>query len=64
MIENWDVFPVNIAETLGKIDRKPFDYEYVRTEVWRDGSKIFSGDTHFFPKYVSLNFLISLSSFQ
>jgi len=45
MIENWDVFPVNIAETLGTIERKSFDFEYARTEVWRDGSSIFSGNT-------------------
>ena len=45
MAEYWDKFPSNIAETTGPIERKSFVFNYIRFEVWQNGSCIYSGDS-------------------
>jgi hypothetical protein len=46
MNENFDRFPVNIAETAGKIERNPFLFHYERFEVWQGGKCIFSENSN------------------
>lgn len=46
MNENFDRFPVNIAETSGKIERNPFIFYYERFEVWQGGKCIFSENSN------------------
>lgn len=46
MAEYWDKFPSNIAETAGRIERKSFVFNYIRFEVWQNGSCIYSGDSN------------------
>lgn len=46
MAEYWDKFPSNIAETAGRIERKSFVFNYIRFEVWQNGSCISSGDSN------------------
>ena len=45
MNENFDRFPVNIAETAGRIERNPFTFHYERYEVWQGGKCIYSGNS-------------------
>lgn len=44
-MENFDQFPVNIAETAGTIRRESFIFNYSRYEVWQDGQCIYSGNS-------------------
>ncbi|MCI2228846.1 hypothetical protein MC378_06670 [Polaribacter sp. MSW13] len=46
MTKNFDKFPVNIAETAGRIARNPFIFHYERYEVWQGGKCIFSGNSN------------------
>jgi hypothetical protein len=46
MTENWDRFPSNIGEILGKIERKPFIFSYVKFEVWKGGACIYSDNSN------------------
>src|SRR3954468_7543883 len=41
MSELFDLFPSNIGESLGRIDRKPFKFRYQKIEVWQGGKCIF-----------------------
>lgn len=41
MADNWDLFPINIGETLGFIERKSFTFNYKRFEVWQGGACIY-----------------------
>lgn len=40
MIEVWDAFPINVAEMMGPIERRPFTFGYSRFEVWQAGQCI------------------------
>lgn len=44
-MENYDQFPINIAETSGRISRDPYIFNYSRYEVWQGGQCILSGDS-------------------
>lgn len=46
MADNWDIFPSNIGEMLGPIERKSFTFNYRRFEVWQGGACIFSGNSN------------------
>jgi len=46
MTEYYDKFPVNIAETAGRIKRNPFIFHYERYEVWQGGKCIFSENSN------------------
>ena len=46
MSDNWDRFPSNIGEMSGRIDRKPFTFNYNRFEVWQAGACIYSGNSN------------------
>lgn len=46
MAKYWDEFPINIAEAAGRIERKSFVFNYIRFEVWQNGSCIYSGDSN------------------
>lgn len=45
MTEQWDKFPSNLCEQLGKIERKPFTFKYERIEVWQIQQCVFSAKT-------------------
>lgn len=45
MNENWDRFPTNIGETMGKIEKMSFDFNYRRLEVWQGGKCIYEGSS-------------------
>jgi|LakMenEpi03Aug12_release.lakeMendotaPanAssembly.Ray.scaffolds.fasta_scaffold487524_3 hypothetical protein len=40
MAQIFDKFPSNMGETLGKIERNPFTFNFTRFEVWRGGQII------------------------
>ena len=46
MDSNWDRFPSNIGEMLGKIERKSFTFNYNKIEVWQGGACIFSNSSN------------------
>lgn len=43
MKENWDKFESNIAEMLGPIEKKAFNFSYKRYQVWKGGICIDEG---------------------
>lgn len=45
MDENFDQFPMNLAETSGQIERKAFQFNYERFEVWQGGKCIHSDNS-------------------
>ena len=45
MADNWDLFPINIGETLGFIERKSFTFNYKKFEVWQGGACIYLGNS-------------------
>ncbi len=40
MDNQFDEFPVNIAETMGPIKRTPFNFKYKKFEIWKGGKHI------------------------
>lgn len=42
MADNFDRFPSNIGEILGRIPRHSFSFEFTRFEVWQGGALIYS----------------------
>jgi len=41
--ENSDIFPRNVGETLGTIEKKSYTFNYKTFQVWQDGIIIYSG---------------------
>jgi hypothetical protein len=45
MADNFDRFPSNIGEILGRIPRQSFSFAYTRFEVWQGGALIYSDNS-------------------
>lgn len=40
MADQFDKFPINIAESMGPIKRTPFNFKYKKFEIWKGGKHI------------------------